>query len=147
MKDVTTKLAERVDALLLEAGLESDVSAGGFWSLRFGSTVLILSVFEHEGRGYVRMAAVVLVGAQPTLDLLSRLLRLNNAVLFGSFQLFDDATVAFTHTIPGDPLDFPTFDAALRYVARVGDDHDEELQALAGGERAEDVLGEAPTSL
>ena len=58
----------------------------------------------------------------------------------GAFQLFDDQTVAFTHTLTADHLDFEDFDVALRYVARVGDDHDEALQALAGGERAEDTM-------
>ena len=37
-------------------------------------------------------------------------------------------------------LDATAFAHALAYVARVGDDHDEELQALAGGARCEDVI-------
>ena len=124
--------------------MDTDVTQDGFWSLRFGSTVVAISVFEHEGRPYVRIASILLVGAGTSLDLVTRLLRLNSEVIFGSFQLFDDQTVAFTHTLLGDHLEFDVFDAALRYVARVGDDHDEELQALAGGKRAEDLL-EAPS--
>lgn len=143
MSQTLDGLAARVDGFLLGLGVDCEVTEDGFWSLRFGSTVLVISCFEHEGRPYVRIAAILLVGAQTSLDLLTRLLRLNTEVLFGSFQLFDDQSVAFTHTLLGDHLEFDVFDAALRYVARVGDDHDEELQALAGGQRAEDVM-EAP---
>ncbi len=135
-------LAERVDGYLLRLGVDGDVTAEGFWSLRFGSTVVMVSTLEADGHTYVRLASIVLIGAQTTLDLLTRILRLNNETLFGAFQLFDDQTVAFTHTLPGDKLEFEAFEAALRYVARVGDDHDEDLQALAGGERAEDAIGQ-----
>ncbi len=129
-----------VDAFLLQVGVDGDVSAEGFWTARCGSTVLVLSAFSHEERNYLRIAAIVLVGGRTSLDLLTRLLRLNAEALFGAFQLFDDQTVAFTHTIPIDGLSLDHFENALRYVARVADDHDEALQALAGGERAEDLL-------
>ena len=42
----------------------------------------------------------------------------------------------------GNHLDFDEFAKTLRYVAKVSDDHDDELQALGGGMRAEDVLKE-----
>ncbi len=142
MSDRLDQLSATVDEFMLRLGVDSDVTADGFWSARFGSTVVLISVFEDEGHAYVRLASIVLVGAQTTLDLLSRLLRLNSEARFGAFQLFDDQTIAFTHTFSGEQLSFPVFEGALRYVARVGDDHDEELQSLVGGERAEDVIGE-----
>jgi hypothetical protein len=67
---------------------------------------------------------------------------MNTEVLFGAFQLFEDNTVSFTHTLFGDTLGFDEFKHALEYVARVSDDHDEELQEVAGGARVEDVLSD-----
>lgn len=134
------KLAATVDAWLLTLDADTDVTDEGFWTLRYGSTLLVLSSFEHENVTYLRMGAVVLSGAHPSLEVVLRLLRLNAQVLFGSFQLFDDDTIAFTHTLPADGLTFEAFSSALTYVSRVGDDHDEELQSLAGGRRGEDML-------
>ena len=38
--------------------------------------------------------------------------------------------------------DFDEFERSLKYVAKVSDDYDDELQSLGGGQRAEDVLRE-----
>ncbi len=133
-------LAARIDGYLMHLGVEVDPSDEGFWTLRFGSSMVVISAFEDDGVEYVRLASIVLVGARASLSLLTRLLRMNNEVLFGAFQLFDDDTVAFTHTLRAQELELAPFEATLLYVARVGDDHDEELQALAGGERTEEVL-------
>ena len=133
-------LASRIDGFLLRLGVDGNPTDEGFWTLRFGSSMVVVSTFEDAGTAYVRLASIVVVGARASLSLLTRLLRMNNEVLFGAFQLFDDDTVAFTHTLRATGVDFETFEAALLYVARVGDDHDEELQALAGGERTEELL-------
>lgn len=140
MTDRLEQLSASVDEWLLRLDADTDLTDEGFWSLRYGSTILILSVFEHEQRSYLRVLALIVSGAHPSLDVLLRLLKLNTEVLFGAFQLFDDNTVAFTHTLPGDGLTFEAFEAALTYAARVGDDHDEDIQALAGGNRGEDLL-------
>jgi len=143
MTNALDALASRIDDFLLRLGVDGEQSDDGFWSFRFGSSLVVISLFEDTGVTYVRMASIVLVGVRPSLTLLTRLLRMNNEALYGAFQLFDDDTVAFTHTLRAPGIDFDAFEAALLYVARVGDDHDEELQALAGGERTEEVL-EAP---
>jgi hypothetical protein len=102
----------------------------------------MVSLFEDAEHTYVRFASAMLTGVRPQLELVMRILRLNTEVLFGAFLLFEDDTLSFTHTILGDRLDFEEFSHALEYVARVSDNHDEELQALAGGKRAEDILAE-----
>lgn len=135
-------LSDRVSDYLGRLGLESDRNQEGIHLLRYGSTVVMISIFRDQEHVYVRFAATVLVGAQPKLELVTRLLRLNTEVLFGAFLLFEDDTVAFAHTVLGDHLDFESFHHVLEYVARVSDDHDEELQVIGGGERAEDVLSE-----
>jgi hypothetical protein len=133
-------LADRVDEYLARMDVDPERNAEGIYMIRFGSTVVMVSLFEEQGRSYVRFASTMLTDVHPGLDLIVRLLRLNAEVLFGAFQLFEDNTVSFTHTLLGDFLDFEEFQHALAYVARVSDDHDEALQALGGGLRAEDVL-------
>ena len=133
-------LAARIDEFLLRLGVDANPSDQGFWTLRFGSSMVVISTFEDDGTPFVRLARIVVTGARASLTLLTRLLRMNNEVLFGAFQLFDDDTVAFTHTLRAHDLRFDDFEATLLYLARVADDHDEELQTLAGGERTEELL-------
>ena len=140
---MSTRLDEaraRVGALLLAQDVDVDPDPDGTWVVRCGSTVLAVSVFEDGTHTYVRIASLLLAGIRLQLDVVARLLRLNAEVLVGAFQVFEDETVAFTHTLLADALDAAAFAHALAYVARVGDDHDEELQALAGGARCEDVI-------
>jgi Putative bacterial sensory transduction regulator len=141
MNPALRNLRDQVDACLERLEIDSEPTAEGIHVLRCGSSMLFLSCFEHEGRPYVRIVAMLLLGFHPKMELFGRLLRLNSRVLFGSFQLFDDETVCFTHTLAAHSgLDFDTFSHALRYVGQVADDHDEPLQALAGGERGEELL-------
>jgi hypothetical protein len=143
MNERHERLADRVTDLLLAMDLDVDRSAEGLWLVKQGSTVVVVSLVQDGDLSFVRMAALLLAGVRPELELVTRLMRLNAEVVLGAFQLFEDDTVAFTHTLLAEPLDAAAFTHALGYVARVGDDHDEELQALAGGRRAEDLLESA----
>ena len=140
MSDRTSLLADRVCDFLVRMDIDPDRNTEGIFLLKYGSTVVMISIFEDGAHGYVRLASTLLAGARPQLELVMRLLRMNTEVLFGAFLLFEDDTVSFTHTLFGDTLGFEEFRHALEYVARVSDDHDEELQALAGGQRAEEIL-------
>ena len=142
MSDVLRALNDRVSAFLLRLDLDPDQNGEGFYLLRYGSTVVMISMFEDHTHSYVRFASTVLANVTPSLDLVTRILRLNTEVLFGAFLLFEDDTLSFTHTLLGDTLAFEAFEHALAYVARVSDDHDEALQGIAGGLRAEDILAE-----
>lgn len=142
MDNRLSALSDRVSDFLGRLGLDADRNQEGIHLLRYGSTVVMISIFRDQDHVYARFAATVLVGAHPKLELVTRLLRLNTEVLFGAFLLFEDDTVAFAHTLLGDHLDFEAFRHVLEYVARVSDDHDEELQVIGGGDRAEDVLAE-----
>ncbi len=142
MSERLERLADRVSDFLVRLDLDPDRNHEGLFLLKYGSTAIMISLFEDGDQTYVRFASALLSGVRPQLDLVTRILRLNTEVLFGSFLLFEDDTLSFTHTLLADRVDFDTFAHALRYVARVSDDHDEELQSLAGGKRAEDVLAE-----
>ncbi|MDP2312522.1 MAG: YbjN domain-containing protein [Pseudomonadota bacterium] len=142
MSDRLRMLADRVSDFLVRMDIDPDRNPEGIFLLKYGSTVVMVSVFEDEDHAFVRFASTLLSGARPQLELVMRLLRMNTEVLFGAFLLFEDDTVSFTHTLLGDTVNYDEFAHALRYVARVSDDHDEELQALAGGQRAEEILAE-----
>lgn len=135
-------LEERVKAYLAEMGLEPEQSDDGLYLFKYGSTVVMISLFEESEDTFCRFASIMLKDFDPTLELLHRILRLNTEVLFGSFLLFEDNTLSFSATLLGNHLDFAEFEKTLRYVAKVSDDYDDELQSLGGGKRAEDVLRE-----
>ena len=142
MNERLRMLSDRVSDHLVRMDLDPDRNHEGIYMLRYGSTVIMVSLFEDASHLYCRFASTMLAGVQPKLDLVMRLLRLNTEVLFGAFLLFEDDTVSFTHTLLADDLRFEDFRHGLAYVARVSDDHDEGLQAIAGGQRAEDLLAE-----
>ena len=141
-------LSDRVTEFLVEMGLAPEGPEQGPFMFRFGSTVVMVCLFEHGGDVYVRIASVLLKDFRPTLDLVTRILRLNTEVLLGAFLLFEDDTLSFSATLLGDDLSPTPFRKTVEYVARVSDEYDDELQAIAGGSRAEDILRdaeEAPT--
>lgn len=133
-------LEDRISAFLIDMDLDPDRTGQGIFLFKHGSTVVMMSLFEQDDHLWVRFVATMLAGVTPSMGLLTRLLQLNTEVLLGAFLLFEDGTLAFSHTLLGDKLDFVEFEYALSYVAQVGDDYDEELQGIAGGLRAEDIL-------
>lgn len=136
-------LQERVESYLAQMELEPEKSDEGLYLFKYGSTVVMISLFEEEDQTFCRFASIMLKDFEPSLELLHRILRLNTEVLFGTFLLFEDNTLSFSATLLGNNLDLDEFEVTLRYVAKVSDDYDDELQNLGGGHRAEDVLFES----
>ena len=135
-------LEERVKTYLAEMELVPEQSDDGLYLFKYGSTVVMISLFEEDDQTFCRFASIMLKDFEPSLEILHRILRLNTEVLFGTFLLFEDNTLSFSATLLGNHLDFDEFEVTLRYVAKVSDDYDDDLQALGGGQRAEDVLRE-----
>lgn len=135
-------LEQRCKAYLDEMGLAVEQSDDGLYLFKYGSTVVMISLFEEGEDTFCRFASIMLKDFEPSLDLLQRILRLNTEVLFGSFLLFEDNTLSFSATLLGNHLDYDEFEKTLRYVAKVSDDYDDNLQEVGGGKRAEDVLRE-----
>ena len=136
-------LQERVESYLAQMELEPEKSDEGLYLFKYGSTVVMISLFEEEDQTFCQFASIMLKDFEPSLELLHRILRLNTEVLFGTFLLFEDNTLSFSATLLGNNLDLDEFEVTLRYVAKVSDDYDDELQNLGGGHRAEDVLFES----
>lgn len=146
-----SSLDDKLRSYLAELGISPDRprTAPGArpapWLIRAGSSAVSVSTFEDDAGAWVRIAALVAREVSPSLALLHRLLRLNAEVRIGAFLLFEDRTLAFAATLPGAGLSFDAFSGALRYVASVGDTLDDEVIALCGGYRAQDLLdGDAP---
>jgi len=139
--DNVTPLLDRVSEFLVEMGLPPEGPENGPFFFRFGSTVVTVSLFTHGDDAYVRIASVLLRDFRPSLELITRILRLNTEVLFGAFLLFEDDTLAFAVTLPGVELTLSQFRGALAYVGSVSDEYDDELMAIAGGRRAMDLVG------
>jgi hypothetical protein len=140
MTTLLQQLEARVNAYLGKMELSPEHAEDGLYLFKYGSTVVMISLFEEADDSFVRFASVMLKDFEPSLELLQKILRLNTEVLFGSFLLFEDNTLSFSATLLGNHLDYDEFAKALRYVAKVSDDYDDELQKLGGGQRASDVL-------
>jgi hypothetical protein len=135
-------LQDKVQEYLNTMGLSPIQSSDGLYLFKYGSTVVMVSLFTEEEDTFCRFASIMLKDFEPSLELLHHLLRLNTEVLFGSFLLFEDNTLSFSATLLGNHLDFPEFEKTLSYVAKVSDDYDDQLQELGGGKRATDVLND-----
>ena len=136
------QLETTVQDYLNQMGLSPIQSSDGLYLFKYGSTVVMVSLFEEEEDTFCRFASIMLKDFEPSMELLHHLLRLNTEVLFGSFLLFEDNTLSFSATLLGNDLDFREFEKTLSYVAKVSDDYDDQLQSMGGGKRAQDVLNE-----
>lgn len=135
-------LSERVNTYLGEMGLAAESAEDGLHLFKYGSTVVSILLFEEGDDTFVRFSSFMLKDCDPNLELVEKILHLNNLVLFGSFLLSDDNTLSFAVTLFGNALELYEFKRTLQYVAKVSDDYDDEFQAIAGGKRAVDVLRE-----
>ena len=141
MSDTTLEILEdKVTGYLVDLGLPPESHGDGLYAFRFEQTVVLVSLFEATGTCWVRVASALLRDFRPTLDLVTRLLRLNAEVMLGSFLIFEDDILSFSVTLPGDGLEAPGFSAALEHVASISNSYAEELQSIAGGQLSSDLL-------
>jgi len=141
--EINQVLEARVRTFLARMGLDTATSQDGMFLFKYGSTAVMVNLFERDGQSFVRFASTLLTDVNPNVGLVRRILRFNADVLFGSFLLFEDNTLSFAATLLGNNLEFDEFEYALNYVASISDDYDDRLQEIAGGQRALDVYGEA----
>ncbi len=134
------RLEDTITGYLVDLGLPPEPYGDLLYAYRFGDTVVLVSLFSAAGASWVRLATPLLRDFRPTLELVTRLLRLNTEVLLGTFQIFEDDVLTFTITLPGEGLASESFSAAMQHVAAVSSAHGEELQALAGGRLVSDLF-------
>ncbi len=133
-------LQDKVTGFLLELGLPPECHAPLAYAYRYDDTVVLVSLIETDEGAWVRLASTLLKEFRPNLELVTRVLRLNTEVVMGAFLIFEDDTLTFSITLPAAGLELEGFCAAMDQVARVSNQHGEELRALAGGRLAVDIL-------
>jgi hypothetical protein len=137
------RIAETLVTWLQDMGLDPAEDPRGPHAFRFGSTLVLVRLLERDGEPYVRFTALLLKDFRPNLNLVTRILRLNNEVLYGAFLLFEGDTLAFAVTLPATDLGTVTFRRTLQYVAWIADEYDEEFQIVGGGLKAEELMAGA----
>lgn len=135
-------LENKVLEYLHRMGLDVERSDDDLYMFKYGSTAVMMSLFEEGEETYVRCVSTLLKDFEMSIELMTKLLRLNNEVLFGAFLLFGDDTISFAATILGDNLDYKELQKTLEYVAKISDTYDDILQELVGGKKAIDILQE-----
>ncbi len=135
-------LTDKITGYLAEMELPTERTHQDLFLFRFGSTVVMISLFQQHQYLYVRIASTLLRDFRPNLELVTRLLRLNSEVLLGSFLLFEDDILSFSVTLPAENLSSSLFKRSLSYVAHVSDTYDDELQSIAGGLKASDIMNQ-----
>ena len=136
-------LTRQIETFLQRMNLLAEGEQAHLKLLKFGSTVVMLSLIETEEDACCQFTCIVLKECTPTPQLLEMILELNQDVQVGSFLLLDDATLIYSASLPGEGLTFDDFEKTLNYVAQVADDYDDPLQDVAGGLRAQDLLQHA----
>jgi hypothetical protein len=135
-------LNDRIESFLAQLGQEPVPAEDGLYLLRYGSTALAIRTLVEVNSGiqFLRLSAATLSDFEPSAVLVREILQLNAEVLFGAFVVYADNTLCFRVTLPAANLSFEDFEMALAYVARISDEYDDILQALAGGNRASDLF-------
>jgi hypothetical protein len=135
------ELRRKVEACLqrLEQGYE--LTGGGEYWVRHGSTLVVVRPLQHAEVTMVRLAAPVAINVTKITPELTRfLLEKNHELLMGKFSLdTQDNTIWYEHALLGDFLDASELFVALAWVATKADEHDEQVSTMAGGRRIADV--------
>ena len=134
------ELTRQVETFLQRMNLLEKGEQAHLKLLKFGSTVVMLSLAEKQAQACCQFTCIVLKECTPTPQLLEMIMELNQDVAVGSFFLSKDATLTYSSTLSGEGLTFEAFEKTLNYVAQVADDYDDPLQDIAGGLRAQDLL-------
>ena len=137
-------LEQRVNAFMGQLELGDAYRENGVSVIRSSDATLLVSCFSQDDSTWCRISAIMLLDLEPTLEVLHRILQLNNDVLMGGLRLFQDRTLVFSTTLQGDTLDGDSFAQALRYAAHVATVQGSLLRSLTHAQSGADLLQEAP---
>jgi hypothetical protein len=137
-------LDDRVEALLGQSSIEFASRPGRVKLLKSEHAVLLVSSFVHDGRGFCRIAALLLSDVEPSLELIQRILHANADLVLGSIQLFEDRVLALVITLPESALEADTFEWTVRYAAWQADALVSVLSSAARGRTSAELLGRQP---
>lgn len=124
---------EQVETLLAFKH-EVEAEPGGDLSFGCGSTCMFVGVDGWEGHAVVRMSMAVLLGAEPTHELLMRIAT-GGTYLFGHLMAIErDGLIdmILLHALLGDHLDAPELDLTVAMMTEVADGIDDRLATKLG---------------
>jgi hypothetical protein len=133
---------EKVQRFLADILGTVEVDRDGDFTFAFESTRVFVSIIEQEDRTLVKIFAPLVLKVPPSPELYEHIALHAGDYLFGSFEL-DQAdegfTILFYHVLLGDYLDGEELHNAVRAIANIADDTDDELKAKFGGQRFADL--------
>ncbi|MCX8051931.1 MAG: YbjN domain-containing protein [Chlorobi bacterium] len=134
---------QRVESILREAFPEYVPFSNGSFAVSHGSTQVIVVVRPFtEIECVVECMAHVVSGAKIDEQLMRYLLRKNAEIHLGGFGLLFDDTIVFSHSITASNMDRNELVTTIMSVAIIADHYDDEIVAMAGGQRAADLQTE-----
>ena len=136
-------LEERVGMFLGQLGLTDAHQPNHVRLIKADGTTILVSCFEQDDNTWCRVAAIVLIHLEPSLEVVHRILQLNNNVLFGAFRLFGDRTLIFSATLHGPSLDLDGFEQTLHYAAHIAQTQGALLRPLAAAQSGAELMNEA----
>lgn len=138
--DVLQSTIQKVSGLCSELFPDVVSFGDGSFILSHGSaSVMVIVRSFNADEACVECLAHVVSGANITPELMKFLLRKNSELHFGGFGLLFDGTVIYSYTISARQLDKNELSNAVQAVSMIADYYDDEIVAMAGGKRAQDV--------
>jgi hypothetical protein len=139
--------AEQVTAQRIEAAMAGNPAFKKLdervYIVKQGSTFVMLNIGAlDEERAQVRCIAQLVKGVNMTPELALELLQHNTRLRFGAFAYAEGAQlVLITHSLlGGETLDPEELTSTLADMARLADEHDDDIIARYGGQRMSDLL-------
>jgi hypothetical protein len=129
----------QIEKILRQKKLSFETKSDGQFWIRQGSTLVTISLSEWNNRVLVLLSApVALYVKKVTLELTYLLLEKSGKAMLGGYFMTDDA-IWFGHTMFGEPLNEDAFLVTLAAVGMMADQQDDEIAAMAEGQRAADA--------
>lgn len=139
-------LRTRIENYLRETVKRYEVTADGSYSLRTGTTRVIINPRSLSGvdKTIVSIFAFVAIDVNVNNELTRYLNEINGKITFGKFFVIEDKKLVICqHSLLGATLDKDELAVGIAAVAYVSDQFDEEITKRFGGKRCKDVEDEA----
>ncbi len=138
-EDLLLQTVQSVESILKDKFPDYVAFGDGSFTISHGSaTVMIVVRPFTETETVVECTSQVVSGARISVELMQYLLRKNAELHFGAFGLLFDNTINYSYALPGSNLDEQEFYTAVNAVAIIADHYDDEIVAMAGGQRSAD---------
>jgi len=116
---------------------------GQRYVVREGSALIeVRALAWGDDESLVNCASTVVRGATLAPELMRFLLQKNRELPFGAFGVDEDGDIVFDYSMPGDALNKSLLRIAVKAVAAVSDNYDDEIVSQWGGKTSMQFLKE-----